>query len=104
MFFHPKALFCYFSHTLELELCLKKYVKQPSCYLQFAVVFIVIIRSSHVGTLYLRTVKIFVSILINGKNKATAIKDLLLWCSQKKKSRISTYLGLVYFVLELFRA
>lgn len=56
------------------------------------------------GTLYLRTVKIFVSILINGKNKATAIKDLLLWCSQKKKSRISTYLGLVYFVLELFRA
>lgn len=31
-------------------------------------------------------VKIFVSILINGKNKATAIKDLLLWCSQKKKA------------------
>lgn len=32
-------------------------MKRPSCYLQFAVVvFIMIIRSSYVGTLYLRTV------------------------------------------------
>lgn len=79
-------------------------MKQPSCYLQFAVVvFTAIIRSSHVGTLCLRTVKIFVSILINGKNKATAIRDLLCWCSQKKKKQ-DFYLGLVYFVLKLFRA
>lgn len=56
------------------------------------------------GTLYLRTVKIFVSILINGKNKANCNQGPATLVLSEEKSRISTYLGLVYFVLELFRA
>lgn len=62
-----------------------------SCYLQFAVVvFIMIIMSSHVGSLYHRMVKFFISVLVNGKNKAAAIKDLLLLVLLEEKSRIST--------------
>lgn len=65
--------------------------KSPSCYLQFAVVvFIMIIMSSHMGTLYHRMLKSFISVLINGKNKAAAIKDLLLLVLSEEKSRIST--------------